>query len=158
MLPDATLEKDGNIEGCLGLKGIQFTPHPESEPLVLFFDRDGYIRSPIAMLMILEGNLQPETAWISMKTQFAGPDTHVWVIGLLKYLKKRYISNLEVSDESDYWESGDRRKLEEDISLINGKLQHLSSTISSGQMGDLAGLSSDEIAARIEQLFLRGKD
>ena len=152
--PDATLTNGGKVQGHLGLKGIQVTPHPDSEPLVLFFDRDGHLRSPMTVLMILDGTLKPETAWVTMKTQFSGPDTHVWVIGLLKYLKKRYISNLEVSDESDYWESGDRRKLEEDMTLLNGKLQHLSATISSGRMGDLTGLSADEIAERIEGLLM----
>jgi hypothetical protein len=156
--PNATLTKGGTVQGHLGLKGIQITPHPESEPLVLFFDRDGHLRSPMTMLMILDGALQPATAWVQMKTQFSGPDTHVWVIGLLKYLKKRYISNLEVSDESEYWDTGDRRRLEEDMAMLNGKLQHLSGTISSGRMGDLDGLSADEIASRIEQLFLKDED
>ena len=156
--PDATLKNGGKVEGHLGLKGIQITPHPDSEPIVLFFDRDGHLRSPMTMLMILDGTLQPETAWVPMKTQFSGPDIHVWVIGLLKYLKKHYISNLEVSDESEYWDTGDRRKLEEDMTLLNGKLQHLSATISSGGMGDLTGLSADEIASRIERLFLKDED
>jgi hypothetical protein len=110
------------------------------------------------MLMILAGSLQTATAWVPMKTQFSGPDTHVWVAGLLKYLKKRYISNLEVSDESGYWDTGNRRKLEDDMNLLNGKLQYLSGAISSGRMGDLTGLSADEIASRIEQLFLNDED
>ena len=156
--PDATLKNGGKVEGHLGLKGIQITPHPDSEPLVLFFDRDGRLRSPMTMLLILDGTLQPETAWVPMKTQFSTPDTHVCVVGLLKYLKKRYISNLEVSDESEYWDTGDRRKLEDDMSLLNGKLQRLSGAISSGSMGDLTGLSADEIASRIEQLFLNDED
>jgi hypothetical protein len=156
--PDAALTKGGIVQGNLGLKGIQITPHPESEPLVLFLSRDGYLRSPMTMLMILDGALQPETAWVPMKTQFSAPDTHVWVIGLLKYLKKRYIANLEVSDESGYWNTGDRRKLEESMALLNGKLQHLSTTIASGRMGDLTGLSADDIASRIERLFLNDED
>ena len=156
--PDATLKNGGKVEGHLGLKGIQITPHPDSEPLVLFFDRDGYLRSPMTMLLILDGTLQPEMAWVPMKTQFSSPDTHVWVVGLLKYLKKRYISNLEVSDESEYWDTGDRAKLEDDMSLLNGKLHHLSGVISTGRMGDLTGLSADEIASRIEQLVLDDED
>ena len=51
--------------------------------------------------------LAPE-AWVSVKTQFDSPDTHIWIIGLLKYLKKRYIANLEVRDEGEYWETGNR--------------------------------------------------
>jgi hypothetical protein len=68
------------------------------------------------------------------------------------------LSDLEVSDESEYWETGDRRKLEEVMSLLNRKLQHLCGAISSGSMGHLAGLSGDEIASRIEQLFPKGED
>jgi len=151
---DAELLSGGIIEGNLGLKGILITPHPQSESLILTFDRDGQLRAPMTVLLLLDGTLKPETAWISMKTQFAGPDTHVWVIGLLKYLKKRYISDLEVSDESEYWDTGDRQVLEDQMAFINDKLDHLSSSISSGKLGDLTGLSADEIASRLEKLFL----
>ena len=155
---DAKLVGGGNIEGHLGLKGVQITPHPESEPLVLFFDSAGNLRSPMTVLTLLDGTLKPESAWISMKTQFAGADTHVWVIGLLKYIKKRYISDLEVSDESEYWDTGDRQALEADMEFINGKLNYLTSAISSERMGDLTELSAEEIASRIEDLFLKDED
>ena len=155
--PNATLEAGGRIEGELGLKGIQITPHPESEPLALFFDRDGNLRSLMSMLMILDGTIPPEKSWISMKTQFAGADTHVWVIGFLKYLKKHYISDLEVSDESNYWDTGDRKELEEKIAFLDSKIKQLSATISSGSLGNLKGLSADEIASRIEQLLRSDK-
>lgn len=142
------------VHGNLGLKGIQLTPHDNSEPLCLFFDREGFLRSPITMLSILDGTLEKKTAWVSMKTQFAGPDTHIWVTGLLKYVKKRYISNLEVSDESGYWDTGDRQKLESDMALLDGKLERLSSAVSAGRLGDLTGLSADEIASRIERMLM----
>jgi len=90
-LPDASLRSAGVIEGNLGLKGIQFSPHPKSESLSLFFDRDGNLSDPMSIVLLLDGTLQPEESWVSMKTQFSNPDTHVWVIGLLKYLKKKYI-------------------------------------------------------------------
>jgi len=156
--PDAMLGSDGVVHGNLGLKGIQILPHADSEPLVLYFDRDGFLRSPMTMLLILDGTFDPKRACISMKTQFAGPDTHVWVIGLLKYLKKRYISDLDVSDESDYWDTGDRQKLEADMALLNGKLERLTSGIAAGRLGDLTDLSADEIASRIERMFLNGED
>lgn len=156
--PDAKLTAGGRVKGNLGLKGIQITPHPDSEPIVLFFDRDGYLRSPMTMLMLLSEALEPEMAWVHMKTQFSGPDTHVWVVGLLKYLKNRYISDLEVSDESEYWDTGDRQKLKETLAFLNDKLQQLSTTISSGGMGDLTGLSADEITSRIERFFLNEGD
>ena len=158
--PDAALWSgdDNTIDGHLGLKGVQITPHAGSEPLVLFFDREGDLRSPMTMLLILEGTLKRETAWVSLKTQFSCPNTHVWVIDLLKYLKKHYISDLEVSDESNYWDTGNREELEQNMAFLNGKLEQLSSGLSSKRMGDLANLSADEIASRIEQLFLHDGD
>jgi hypothetical protein len=156
--PDASLGSTGTVHGHLGLKGVSILPHPESESLDLFFDRDGYLRSPMTMLLILDGTFESETAWIPIKTQFAGPDTHVWVVGFLKYLKKRYISNLEVSDESQYWETGNREELEKGMAFINSKIELLSSELSSKRMGDLSGLSADEIALRIEQFLLNDKE
>jgi len=152
--PDAVLSSGGTIRGHLGLKGIQITPHAGSEPLALFFGRDGHLRSPMTVLLSLDGALRPERAWVFIKTQFSNPDTHVRVIGLLKYLKKRYISDLEVSDESQYWDSGNKEELEKSMAFLNGKLEYLSSALSSKRMGNLTDLSADEIASRIEQLFL----
>ena len=40
------------------------------------------------------------------------------------------------------------------MTLLNGKLEHLSAAVTSGRMGTLTGLSADDIAARIERLFL----
>jgi hypothetical protein len=156
--PNASLDSAGVVHGHLGLKGVQITPHPDSETLCLFFDRNGYLRSPMTMLLILDGTLEPETAWVPIKTQFSNPDTHVWVIGLLKYLKKRYVSDLEVSDESRYWDTGNRQELEQNMALLNDKLQHLSNAVTSNRMGDLTDLSADEIASRIEQLFLNDRN
>jgi hypothetical protein len=156
--PNASFQSGGVIEGNLGLKGIKITPHHKSESLCLFFDRDGNLRCPMGVLLILDGNLKSEDAWVSMKTQFSNPETHIWVIGLLKYLKKKYISNLEVSDECGYWDTGDRKKLEDNMNFINEKIDYLSSAISSGSMGNLSNLSADEIANRLEQMFKKDEN
>jgi len=38
--------------------------------------------------------------------------------------------------------------------LLNGKLEGLASGISTGRLGDMTGLSADEVASRIEQMLL----
>ena len=151
--PDASLGSGGVISGHLGLRGITISPHPGSESLDLFFDREGTIRSPMTVLMLLDGTLTPETACESIKTQFANADSHIWVIGLLKYLKKKYISDLEVNDEGHYWETGERDKLEQTIAFLNGKIEDVASALESEALGDLKELSAEDIAARIEKLF-----
>jgi hypothetical protein len=157
--PDARLEVTSGgarIEGRLGLKGVLLTPNVEAESLSFLFDREGKLRSLLDMVSILEGTLNPEDACVSVKTQFGGPQVHVWMIGLLKYLKKRYISDLQVSDEGEYWETGDIRILQGKMDLIDTRLRQMSDDLSSGRLGDLSALSADQIAARIEQWFLEG--
>jgi hypothetical protein len=142
------------VDGHLGLKGIQIMPGPKAESLSFFFDREGNLRSPMDMVSILDGTLDPEHAWVSVKTQFASPEVHVWIVGLLKYLRKRYVSDLQVSDEGEYWETGDMRVLKEKMDLIDKKLEHITGELSSGRLGDMSGLSAEQIASRIEQFFL----
>ncbi len=146
------------IDGNLGLKGILIEPGEGAESPSFFFDSEGNLWCPVTRALVLEGTLKPEDAWVSVKTQFASPEIHVWIIGLLKYLKKRYISGLEVSDEGRYWETGDIRLLKEKMDFINEKIEHISRGLSSSRFGDVAGLSAEEIAARIEQFLLEDED
>jgi hypothetical protein len=150
--------RGAQIDGHLGLKGILMTPDVEAESLSFFFDREGNLRSVMDVVSILDGTLKAEDAWVSVKTQFASPEVHVWIVGLLKYLKKRYISDLQVSDEGQYWETGDTRILREKMDLIGEKIERLASELSRGRLGDVSGLSAEQIALRIEQWFLENKN
>lgn len=147
-----------HIDGHLALKGVQITPVEGAESLAFFFDREGNLRCPMTVILLLDGTLDPKDASISVQTQFAPPEMHVWVVGLLKYLKTRYISDLEVSDEGQYWETGDVRILKQKMDSIHGWIERLSTGLSWGHLGNMSGLSGDEIAARIEQWFLDNRD
>ena len=153
---NAVLEHRGEtaeIKGHLGLKGIQLKPPGESEPLDFFFDSGGNLLSPMNIVLIQDGVLALDDAWISVKTQFMSPQMHVLIIGLLKYIKEHHLPNLEVRDEGEYWETGDYRNLEEKMRVIGNKLDYLSRELSSDYFGDSGSPSADEIAARIEVLL-----
>ena len=155
--PDACLHHTStgaHIQGNLGLKGIEISPGSGGEPLSFYFNCDGELRSVMGMLLILEGTVSPANAWTSVKTQFVSPDVHVWMIGLLKYLQKRYISNLEVSDEGEYWETGKLDTLYQRRQLIDDKIEQLSGALSSNQLGDIKNMTPEQIATKIEQLLL----
>ncbi|MDI6739652.1 MAG: hypothetical protein QME74_04735 [Candidatus Edwardsbacteria bacterium] len=66
-------KRGARIVGRLGLKGIRLLPHPACEPLYFLFDSEGNLRHPIGMIMIREGRLEPESAWLSVKTHFLLP-------------------------------------------------------------------------------------
>ena len=54
------------------------------------------------------------------KTQRGGPDTHIAIIKLFKYLEKKYFVEMTVSDEGNYWETSDKEVLQERFDEYTG--------------------------------------
>ena len=63
---------------------------------------------------------------LSVKTQFAGWQTHLFIVHLLKYLSGKYFSELNVSDEGEYWETGNEEILKQNFSRYNNLLNSVS--------------------------------
>jgi hypothetical protein len=145
-------QRGSQIVGHLPLKGIQLTPHPRCEAVQFYFDSDGRMCGPVSMVMISEGTLQPEDVWVSVKTQFAGPETHIWIVGLLKYLKEHYIRDLEVEDEGEYWKTGNLHTLTAKMELINEKIDMFSNELSRINRDHIDKFSADELASMIEMM------
>jgi hypothetical protein len=80
-------------------RGILLYLHEDCEPLRLEFDREQYVRE-----------------WV--KTQFAGADTHIHLIQILRDIE-RFFQTFTVNDEGEYWESVNREVLEEHILRCN---------------------------------------
>ena len=94
--------------------------------------------------------------WLFTKTQHAGPQTHVDIVGLLKYLETKYFGELHVADEGTYWETGDLGALKARMGLIAGKLRQV------GEALDRLPKAPDETAEttldRIEAVLRRLAD
>ena len=82
--------------------GAVIYPHEMSEPLYLIFGERGEINNFI-------------------KTQFAGPDVHIGVVGVLDAIKP-YFAQFDVQDEGRYWETRDRSILQEDMDSVLAQL------------------------------------
>jgi hypothetical protein len=73
--------------------------HEDCEPLRLEFDRELF-----------------DQEWV--KTQFAGVDTHIRLIQILRDIE-RFFHSLAVNDEGEYWESENRETLADHIRRCN---------------------------------------
>jgi len=73
--------------------------HEDCEPLRLEFDQELYV-----------------SEWV--KTQFAGVDTHIRLMHILRDLA-RFFETLAVNDEGEYWESENRETLANHIRRCN---------------------------------------
>ncbi|MEN7972983.1 MAG: hypothetical protein ABFR47_04020 [Verrucomicrobiota bacterium] len=104
-----------------GLRGIILRPTSEMESIPFLFDSEGRLH---ALGDLIAGWDDFPILSVAVKTQFAGESDHIWLIGLLRYIQRKYIPLLEVMDEGGYWESNDvdelKRRIEKLGAIIKG--------------------------------------
>lgn len=146
------IERDaGNPE----FRGVILQPDDATESLPFLFDRDGRLRT-LADLICRQFVADPTYSYfVSVKTQFGKLATHLWIVGLLRYLKSKYLPDLEVSDEGGYWETGDVLELERRREFLNAKIAELAEGLSKMES---RSRTADELATEIEEFFLRRKE
>jgi hypothetical protein len=103
---------DGKVDG--NLYGICFSPE-KCEPIFLCFLSNRKLCSPVSLDDFDQPIEQvPEDAYqIFTKTQYAGPDAHMAVINVLKHISNKYLEDFSLTDEGQYWETGDENLLRE---------------------------------------------
>lgn len=92
----------------LPINGIGFCPQG-SEPVWLSFSPTGKMINPYAYLCGLDA---PSTAAHELESviQYAGAETHMRLINLLRYLNQKYLDAFTLTDDSEYWETGNADK------------------------------------------------
>lgn len=111
------------------LTGVILAAKQGLEPLPFIFDRDGVLRNLTALMDPADNNFY--TFIISCKTQFSSPADHAWIIGLLKYIQQQYIPELKVTDEGEFWETGDIDLLAKRMNYLASKINQISDNLTS---------------------------
>jgi len=131
-------------------RGILINPSGDCEPLCFIFDRDGRLR---CLADLITGQVEPTeySGYCATKTQFTTVETHIWIIGLLRYLKKHYLSDLEVTDEGEFWETEDRATLIGKKNFLQSKIDQVAEGFESTAFeGDAQSIEA--IVAHIEKI------
>ncbi len=100
------------------LQGITFQPHKESETVTFLFDTEGVLRSIFSSIFKKKGKY----TWCFVKTQFAGMDTHVRIINLMAYLKKKYFKKFEIHDDGGYYPDMNIEELQSRMDYLNNAI------------------------------------
>ncbi|MEO6037597.1 MAG: hypothetical protein ABIQ93_04225, partial [Saprospiraceae bacterium] len=101
-----------HFEGHAPLRGVAFMPHPECESVWLTFTPDGVLQSLFTLQDPTFTASDADYPWNRVKTGFDGPKTHLAICKLLRFLEKKYFADLQVLDESGYWQHGDQLRFE----------------------------------------------
>jgi hypothetical protein len=132
------------------LKGISFTPK-ECETVSIVFFSSGILCSPAKLIFNdpATNDLMVET--VSVKTQYAGMDVHVTVLKLLQYLKDKYFSVFELSDEGMYWETKDIEVLKSQFVRYDFIVNSVRNALSDFKAQP--GETRESLADRLEELL-----
>jgi len=118
---DHVFTQEGELPvGRLTLRGIRVTLNKTTTPLQLTFDKDGYLshiyyeKALFDLKPAKEGGPERQVlhqVHTSTGIRSGDASSHITVVKLLDYVKKRYVPNLEVIDNTGYWYSRDESVL-----------------------------------------------
>jgi hypothetical protein len=100
----------------LALAGLKVIVHPQTDPLWLTFDETGVLTRlgsyPLGQATFQGAPRVQRLGFLhqsqaSIQTSIGGSELHATVVGLLDYLKRAYVADLQVADETGYWETRD---------------------------------------------------
>ena len=115
---DGWSEVTASIDDCW--RGINILP-PECESLTIAFNRAGELMDYLPMN---DTGHYFATPYLSSKTQFGIVDTHIAICNLLR-LVTPYMTVWEVTDEGEYWHSGNRERLAELMGFLDDMIHNL---------------------------------
>lgn len=114
------------------IKGISFAPE-KSEPVFLTFNPDGVLLAATNLMfqdIYDDIRISKDLLFTAItKTQYAGMDTHIAIIKLLKYISNKYLETFNLSDEGNYWETGDKQELEIQFKRYNTLINFVANTL-----------------------------
>ncbi len=144
-------DRGAEIEGHIPLKGIIINTDPNNESLDLLFNPKGQLSSFMLEILFHEGTLSEEQLWVFVKTQFGPIDAHIAIVKLLDYVKKKYVPDLEVKDEGEYWETRDRERLMGKRGFIAGKMSQFEKALSAIEFDHEP--SREEVLEKIDEVI-----
>lgn len=107
------------MTGNSGLRGVQIVPHPRSEVFHFTINREGFLNYRHGILFKMPMHDTLNTPFLFAKTQFAGAEVHMQMIKLMRHLKTKYLHDLWVQDEAEYWDTGDEEVVASRIGFLN---------------------------------------
>jgi hypothetical protein len=132
------------------VKGLVIGPPKGSEPLSFLFDDRGRTRN---LTELITNDFENEPPYSFTKTQFAPIEVHITIIKLLKYIKKKYISDLEVFDEGAFWETEDRQLLQNKMDFLKDKINLIADLLSNVKRDE--NETEESFADKIEEILKR---
>ena len=133
------------------VKGIITKPHKKSEPFSLLFNKNLVLVSIASLILEANNNKGPYVE--SIKTQYAPLEIHISIVKLLKYFKSKYIANLEVFDDSDYWNTLDEQVLKKNMNFVDSRINMVADILDAHKDDLDKADTTENLVDRIEEIL-----
>lgn len=134
----------------LNIQGIYMNPPPNCEALTFLFDKNsGILKDRIILAFDDMGD--EHYKYNHTKTQYAPIQVHITIIKLLRYLKDKYISDLTVTDEGEYWDTDDENLLQSKFDFLNEMIDIVADSLS--KIETIPNESNESLINRIEKIL-----
>lgn len=139
-----------------GLLGILLQPASEMECVPFLFDDQGRLHA----LGDLIAGWSEENAILSVavKTQFAECADHIWLVGFLRYIQRRYIPDLRVTDEGGYWDENDPQELNRRMDFLGEKIKGFGAALEHAFMDTVVDPSNPNVLTDFIERVAKGFD
>ena len=133
------------------VRGVLLSLAPGQEMTSLLISPEGWLIGITEIDNALAGRLT-EPPWCFVKTQFGPVEGHVALVELLRELHAEFLPNLEVRDETEYWESRDVERLCRSMSFVKSANDGLRQGLNEFRLSSEAVEAPNIVLARIERV------
>lgn len=133
------------------VRGVIVDLAPGMEAVSLLVSPEGWLIGLVDIKDAEQGQLT-EMPWCCVKTQFGPLEGHVALVEMLAALRREFILDLEVSDESGYWETRDVAALAQNRALLQSAIDGLAEALQRHGLSREAAEDPEILAMRIERI------
>jgi len=140
------------------IQGIWFAP-PGTDRIWMTFLPSGVLAEPEHNLSKEGIDVWMKSSWkdnlMNPRTQYAGPEAHMQMIGILRHVRQKYFEKFHLGDESEFWETGNTEKCKDWFVMFEAWMRNMSSDL--GKLDGRGYESGETFSSRVEDLLRSGK-
>jgi hypothetical protein len=133
------------------VRGLMIEMAPGQDTLSLLISPEGHL-TPLFQIEDAEKAPFDEPPCCFVKTQFGMPLGHVAIIHVLYALKQKYFSNLSITDEGGFYETGDFNELCKKMNFLGQAVKSLDGGLRNHGLSHEAAEDPNILASRIERI------
>lgn len=135
------------------VRGVIIDMAPGHDAFSLLVSPEGHL-TPLHQIEEAENSPFDEPPDCFVKTQFGSIQGHIAIVHLLDALRQRYCSNLEVTDEGEYYKTRDVAKLTKKRQFLAQAMNTLSDGLREFGLSEEAAADPDIVASRVQRVAM----